>query len=253
MSATEAMPGPRGGHGGGGHGHHHGGRRRHGPAAMLADMPDMTAAEGRCHGEGFGAGPVGPPFGPEFGKAARRGARRGGRGMPGDFPGPMFGRGAHGARVRRAHVRPALLALLAERPMHGYQMIRELAERSGGAWRPSPGSVYPVLQMLEDEGLVRDEETNGKRVYQLTDSGRAVVEARRGEPTPWDAAADAVDDGMAELRSLALQVGAAVMQVAQAGTDEQIGKAHAVLAGARRALYRILAEDGPGNPEGGTS
>ena len=131
--------------------------------------------------------------------------------------------------------------------MHGYQMIGELAERSGGAWRPSPGSVYPVLQMLEDEGLVRGQENEGRRVYHLTDAGRAVVDARRGEPTPWDAAADAADDrGVADLRPLVLQVGAAALQVAHAGTERQVAAAREALTNVRRALYRILAEDEAG-------
>ncbi len=258
MSTTDAMPGPWGwaaehsGRGSNarrkGRGHRGEIRRRHtlrredAAAAALA----MTTPEGHNHhGEGFGPGPFGPAPGHEFGKAARRAGRRGGRGWPGPggWPGPMFGPGPRGHRARRGDVRTALLALLAEQPMHGYQMIRELAERSGGVWRPSPGSVYPVLQMLEDEGLVRGEETEGKRVYRLTDAGRAVVESRRGEPTPWDAAADAVDDGVADLRPLVHQVGAAAMQVARAGTEQQIGAAREVLTSTRRALYRILAED----------
>ncbi|MGZ4665297.1 MAG: PadR family transcriptional regulator [Frankiaceae bacterium] len=201
------------------------------------------------HREGF-PGPFGPGYGHEF-AGPRRGGRRGGRGWPGPggWPGPMFGAGPRGARVRRGDVRTALLALLAEQPMHGYQMIGELSERSGGAWRPSPGSVYPVLQMLEDEGLVRLQETEGRRVYHLTDAGRAVVEARRGEPTPWDAAADAADDGVADLRPLVLQVGAAALQVAHAGTEQQVAAAREALTNVRRALYRILAEDEAGGPD----
>ncbi|MGZ4619312.1 MAG: PadR family transcriptional regulator [Frankiaceae bacterium] len=205
------------------------------------------------HREGF-PGPFGPGYGHEF-AGPRRGGRRGGRGWPGPggWPGPMFGAGPRGARVRRGDVRTALLALLAEQPMHGYQMIGELSERSGGAWRPSPGSVYPVLQMLEDEGLVRLQETEGRRVYHLTDAGRAVVEARRGEPTPWDAAADAADDGVADLRPLVLQVGAAALQVAHAGTEQQVAAAREALTNVRRALYRILAEDeAGGSDEAGT-
>jgi DNA-binding PadR family transcriptional regulator len=143
-------------------------------------------------------------------------------------------------------VREAVLALLAEEPMHGYQMIGELAERSGGAWRPSPGSVYPVLAMLTDEGLVRAEEADGKRVFHLTDAGRAYVAKRAGEPKPWETAAAAMDDGVTDLRKLAFGIGAAVVQVAQTGSDEQIEAARAVLAEARRDLYRILADDASG-------
>jgi DNA-binding PadR family transcriptional regulator len=150
--------------------------------------------------------------------------------------------------VGRGDVREAVLALLAEAPMHGYQIIGELAERSGGAWRPSPGSVYPVLQLLADEGLVRAEETDGRRVFHLTDAGRAHVEGRAGQPKPWETAAAAADDGVAALRSLAFGVGAAVMQVAQAGDEAQVAAARALLADTRRTLYRILAGDEPEPP-----
>jgi DNA-binding PadR family transcriptional regulator len=125
-------------------------------------------------------------------------------------------------------------------------MINELAERSRGAWRPSPGSVYPVLALLTDEGLVRAEESDGKRVFHLTEAGRAHTDARAGEPRPWDTAA-AADDGLTDLRSLAFGVGAAIMQVAQAGSDAQLAAAQKVLLETRRALYRILAEDEPGD------
>jgi DNA-binding PadR family transcriptional regulator len=171
---------------------------------------------------------------------------RGWRGQPGwpfggGMPGPGFGRGP---KVARGDVREALLALLAESPMHGYQMIGEIAERSGGAWRPSPGSVYPVLQLLADEGLVRAEEADGKRVFHLTDAGRAHVAARAGGTKPWDTAAAGADDDVTALRTLAFGIGAAVVQVAQTGSTAQVDAAREVLAETRRALYRILAEDG---------
>ncbi|WP_462185713.1 PadR family transcriptional regulator [Frankia sp. CcWB2] len=192
--------------------------------------------------------------------------RRGGPGWPfGGFPGPGFGLGfggpgfggpgsfGRGPKVGRGDVREALLALLAEEPMHGYQMIRELAERSGGIWRPSPGSVYPVLSLLADEGLVRAEEAEGKRVFHLTDAGRAHVEARAGGRKPWETAAAAVDDDLTSLRTLAFAVGAAIVQVAQAGDEAQIAAARSLLAETRRGLYRILAGDDvepPMRPEG---
>src|SRR6201992_1633393 len=87
------------------------------------------------------------------------------------FGGP--GRGGRGPRARRGDVRAAVLALLADRPMHGYEMIKEIEERSEGAWTPSAGSIYPMLQLLEDEGLIRGEETDGKRRFSLTREGRA--------------------------------------------------------------------------------
>jgi len=141
-------------------------------------------------------------------------------------------------------VRTALLALLGEKPMHGYDLIRELEERSGGFWRPSPGSIYPTLQMLEDEGLVTSEERDGKRVYSITDAGRAELEARReraGGAAPWEVGGG--DEGFLRLRDVVFQVGAAAMQVARAGSAEQVARAAEILTEARKKLYAILAED----------
>lgn len=155
-------------------------------------------------------------------------------------PGPFAG---WGPKVGRGRVREAILGLLAEEPMHGYQIMQELAERSHGVWQPSPGSVYPTLQQLEDEGLVRAEESEGRRVYHLTEEGRRHVESRRGrgEP-PWETASGAVGSTLVELRDLAFQVGAAVMQVARAGSQEQVERAKEILAETRREIYRLLAE-----------
>jgi DNA-binding PadR family transcriptional regulator len=128
--------------------------------------------------------------------------------------------------------------------MHGYQVIQELSERSGGMWRPSPGSVYPTLQLLEDEGLVRSEEVDGKRVFHLTDAGKAEA-AKRGPdtPAPWEMGADA--EPFAELRTLGFGLVTAVMQVVQSGNEDQVQKAKEILSEARRSLYRLLAEDEP--------
>jgi DNA-binding PadR family transcriptional regulator len=127
--------------------------------------------------------------------------------------------------------------------MHGYQIIQELAERSGGAWRPSPGSIYPALQLLQDEGLVTAEETDGKRVFTLTDSGREHAAARADGPTPWDEAARGEGSDQAALRELGAQLLGAVIQVGQAGTPTQIEAAKTLLGSTRRELYRLLAED----------
>jgi DNA-binding PadR family transcriptional regulator len=166
-----------------------------------------------------------------------------GRGFRGFGPGGPLGRRARG------DIRAAILALLAETPMHGYQIIREIGERSDGAWTPSPGSVYPTLQQLSDEGFVRSAETDGRRVYELTDEGRTQAASRTGA-LPWEAAAEAADDDLVALRDLFFQVGGAVRQVAQAGSEAQLKAAQEILRTARRALYRLLAEDEPSTPEG---
>jgi DNA-binding PadR family transcriptional regulator len=148
--------------------------------------------------------------------------------------------------VGRGDIRAALLRLLAEQPMHGYQLMQRIAERSGGIWQPNPGSVYPTLQALEDEGLVRAEPQEGRRVFQLTDAGRAYVEAHQGElAAAWEAVVGTVDEGVLALHERLRQLGAAVAQLADAGTAAQVVEAQQLLDRARRQLYRILAQDEP--------
>jgi len=179
------------------------------------------------------------------------GKRRHGR----DFGrgGPFFGgRGdaffGGGRRAGRGDIRAAILALLSEESMHGYQIIRELSERTGGAWTPSPGSVYPTLQQLEDEELVQEQKSDsGRRVYALTDTGRAQAEALP-KPAPWEAAA--AEGEHDELRNLVVQVLGAVRNVAAAGTPPQVEAAQDVLRSARKSLYRILAEEDDSPAEG---
>jgi DNA-binding PadR family transcriptional regulator len=156
------------------------------------------------------------------------------------FGGPAW---SGGRRARRGDVRTALLTLLADRPMHGYDLIRELEERSGGAWRPSPGSIYPTLQLLEDEGLVTSEEHDGKRVYTITDAGRAEVQERkeRGGEEPW--AFGPLGEGLGQLRDAGFQLAAAAMQVARTGSEAQRKRAAEILADARKKVYALLAED----------
>ncbi len=161
---------------------------------------------------------------------------------PGQGPGGPGGRGHwRGGRGRRANVRAALLALLLERPMHGYEMITELDSRTRGVWRPSPGSVYPTLQLLEDEGLIASEETGGRRRFTLTDAGRAEAEAA-GDTAPW---AEFTDDTFAswhDVRDATFGAMNALRQVMMSGTDEQRQRAAAVIEEAKRKLYAILAE-----------
>jgi DNA-binding PadR family transcriptional regulator len=183
--------------------------------------------------------------------ATGRGGRghRGHRGRGGPFgpwgmPGP-FG-GGRGPRARRGDVRAALLVLLAEEPRNGYGLMQEIERRSEGVWRPSPGSVYPALQQLEDEGLIRAEERDGGRVFTLTDEGRTHV-AEHDLGAPWEAVRDDMGHGIQELRGLIAQVAAAAWQVAQAGTEAQAAEAKRILTETRKSLYRLLAEDDEGD------
>jgi DNA-binding PadR family transcriptional regulator len=142
-------------------------------------------------------------------------------------------------------VRAAILALLAERPMHGYEMIQEITQRSGQFWRPSPGSVYPTLQMLADEGLISSTEgSGGKRRYELTEEGRSAAEKHATAP-PWDEIAQDVDPQDVHLRNAIGQLMGATMQVAHAATDSQKQRAVEVLNEARREVYAILGEVEP--------
>jgi len=183
----------------------------------------------------------------------RRGRRRW-QGPPEEF-GPPFGGygppfGGHGRRrgpgrrARRGDVRAAVLALLAERSMHGYEMIQELEERTGGVWRPSPGAVYPALQLLEDQGLVTADAEGGKRLFSLTDAGREEA-AKGGERKPWDEATRGIDPVQFQLRDAVGQIAMATRQVAMAGTPAQQEAAGTLLAETRRRLYAILAEEVP--------
>ncbi len=171
----------------------------------------------------------------------------------------MFGRGP---KVGRGDVRAAIIALLAEEPMHGYQIITELTERSGGVWHPSPGSVYPTLQALEDQGLVTANRTEGRRVFSLTDEGKAAAEAAGDGPAPWEDAARGANRSLVDLRGLMFEVGAAILQVGRTGSDRQIKAVGEILTDTRRRIYLVLAdgsagpagEDGTGgDPEANTS
>jgi DNA-binding PadR family transcriptional regulator len=141
-------------------------------------------------------------------------------------------------QVRRGDVRTAILAVLADKPMHGYQVMQELGNRSGGAWTPSAGSIYPTLQQLEDEGLVRGEEQDGRRVYSLTEQGREAA-AKAAGSAPWD-----VDgEGDQDARTAFVQLAQAAMQVYQVGDAAQVNEARQILINARRELYGLLARD----------
>jgi len=146
-----------------------------------------------------------------------------------------------GTRAPRGEVRAAILALLAERPMHGYQIIREIEDRSGGDWKPSAGSVYPTLQLLIDEGLVTAEETDGRKVHSLTEAGRAVAGA--DDSMPFGAVGPSSSDRYTALPKAGVDLARATAQVGRSGSPEQVDEAVAVLDDARRRIYSILARD----------
>ncbi|ABM16232.1 PadR family transcriptional regulator [Mycolicibacterium vanbaalenii] len=184
-------------------------------------------------GPGFGGfGPGGGKFGPGFGFGpGGRGGRRGGP------------RG--GGRSRRGDVRAAILKLLTDRPMHGYEMIQEINDRSQQLWKPSPGSIYPTLQLLVDEGLLTAAETEGsKKLFELTEDGRAAAE--KIETAPWDEITEAFKDEAPEAMGLRTAVGqlmGAVAQSAHAATPEQQQRIVDIVNNARREIYQILGED----------
>ncbi len=186
----------------------------------------------------------------------RRGQHgRHGHGQWGMFGGPMpFGppwaggpKGPwRGPKARRGDVRAAILAVLAEQQLNGYQIIQEIAERSDGAWKPSPGSIYPTLQQLEDEGLVSADRDSGRRTFTLTDEGRSYVESHAEEVrAPWQAMTAAGDDDESGLKPLIGQVAAAIWQLQAVGSPDQQVRTREALAELRRTLYAILAEDHP--------
>jgi DNA-binding PadR family transcriptional regulator len=202
-------------------------RRRRSALAGVGLLAMAARGRGRHrHGPPFGRG--GPPW-PLF------------LGGPGGF--------RRGPRARRGDVRAAALLLLAEGPRNGYQLMQEIEERSSGVWRPSAGSIYPALSQLEDEGLVRVQEQDGRRTFALTDAGRAYVEERRGElGAPWDEMSGAVDDDVADLFGEIKRVAIAAAQIGHMGDPRQVAEARRLLGEARRRLYKLLAEDGPDEP-----
>jgi DNA-binding PadR family transcriptional regulator len=161
--------------------------------------------------------------------------------------GPMWGGGGPfgggRGRRRRGDVRTALLMLLADESRNGYQLMQTIEERSGGRWRPSPGSVYPALAQLEDEGLVRATERDGAKLFEITDAGREHIGDRVGQSPPWEMEDDPAFEAAADFRSLIKQLALATMQVVHAGDEDQVRRAREALNETRRKLYRILAED----------
>jgi DNA-binding PadR family transcriptional regulator len=165
-----------------------------------------------------------------------------GFGGPRGFGGPGGFRG-RGGKARRGDIRTASLLLLAEEPRNGYAIMQEIEQRSNGVWAPSPGSVYPALSQLEDEGLIRSEEQDGRKQFTLTDAGREHLAARPADaPAPWDTLQGGVSDEVRDLFHVFRQIAVAASQLAQTASESQLAEAKKVLSDARRAIYRILGE-----------
>jgi DNA-binding PadR family transcriptional regulator len=215
-----------------------------GPADMPGPMHGGPGGPNRMWSAG--EGPFGPGEGGPFGHGGRGGWGGGRRGRGGGRP---------WGRARRGDIRSAILALLAERPMHGYEIIGELAERTDGLWRPSPGSIYPTLQLLEDEGLVtaQPDDAGGKRRYALTEEGqRAAAEVAQG-PAPWEAVAAGAPEGARALRQSLVRLLPVVRQVMMSGGPREYEEVAKLLDETRRRIYAILASEPAGTSPTGTA
>ena len=199
-------------------------RREHGHQRPGCGCGQGQGQERMRRPEFFGMPPI-------FGFGGPRGAGRPGRGM----------------RAGRGDVKLGILTLLAESPRHGYEIIQELSARSNGMWVPSPGSVYPTLQALEDESLVSSETIDGKRVYRLAEKGEEYLRLNARATPPWEEIRGDEGSSFNAFRNEAFKFGAAVMQVVQSGSSDQIDRAMKILRDSRKALYLILAQDD--NPE----
>ncbi len=173
-------------------------------------------------------------------------------------PGGMFGgkgggqRRGSGSRMKRGDMRTAALFLIAEQPMNGYQIIQTLDERTGGAWRPSSGAVYPALAQLEDEGLIAAFQEDGRKAYRLTDAGRAEVDAAGDRPRPWETAGEQAKQGhgspgTGSMWSALGQLAMAAHAVTQGGDQRQVAQGVELIDEVRRALYRLLADEPQSN------
>lgn len=200
---------------------------------------DRGGAQGPGDGPGAGFGSAGRGGGPDDGRDGHGG--RGGHGHGGPH-GPRGPRRGPGSRAGRGDIRGAVLMLLSEQPMHGYQLIQEITERSGGRWTPSPGAIYPALNLLEDEGLVTITADSGRKLASLTPEGTAYVgEHREHLMAPWDRATGQNAHPARALREAMEALGGAAHQIARTGTDEQTAQAVRTLEKARRELYLVLA------------
>jgi DNA-binding PadR family transcriptional regulator len=219
-------------------------------SGILGQLRRAVIAMSAGHG-GRGRGPRGP-WEREFGGRRGPGAGHWGGGFVGPrggwWPGPPTPpgpqRGPHGQKASRGDVRAAILALLRDGPLNGYQIMSEIEERSLGAWRPSPGAVYPALSQLADEGLIEGEESGGRRTFRLTEAGRQYVEQNpdmaRGA---WESSEQQEAWEVPGLFAEAARLGGGIVQIAHAGTPAQVRAAERLLERTRRELYRILADE----------
>ena len=196
-----------------------------------------------AHG-GHGRGHFAPPW------ALARSSGRGGPWGPGHWGWGGHGRdpfmpgGPRRGRRNRGDVRATILLLLEEEPRNGYGLMQEGEARSSGAWRPSPGSIYPALAQLEDEGLIEPAGEEQGKAFRLTEAGRAHVDEHRERlGTPWEAATAGMPEGIGDLRHAIAQLGMAAMQAAQTGDSDVIASTRRILEDARKAIYRLLAGD----------
>lgn len=182
---------------------------------------------GRSHGgHGRGQGPMGPPM-----------DRFGGFGMGGPQFGPL-----RPSRARKGDVKAAILSLLAEEPSNGYQLIKTIRHATDGAWRPSPGSIYPTLQQLQDDGLIEPIGEGGRTQFALTDAGRAHITEHADElEAAWEGATGKSDEDAALAESIAKLMGA-VHQLRFAADEKQAAQVAEILDDSRRSIYRILAD-----------
>jgi DNA-binding PadR family transcriptional regulator len=209
-------------------------------AGLLRHVDDLVGHV-RCGvGATSSSRPRGGPWERDFG--GRKGPGPWGGGFGGWFPGPAAP--PRGPKASRGDVRAAILALLQEGPRNGYQIMSEIEERTNGAWRPSPGAVYPALSALADEGLIVGEESGGRRLFSLTEAGRAYVtenpDMARGA---WESADQQENWQVPGLFAEAARLGGGIVQIAHGGTPEQVRAAERLLQRTRRELYRILAGD----------
>ena len=216
-------------------------------SGLLSHVHDAIREMSPGHGPGWRGGPW------DRGSGRPKGPRE----WPGGFGGPWGGwwppgppGPSRGPKAGRGDVRAAILALLRESPRNGYQIMSDIEERSGGAWRPSPGAVYPALQQLADEGLIVGEESGGRRTFRLTEAGRRYVEENpEMARAAWESMARGEPGEVPGLFVQAARLGGSIVQMAHAGTPEQIHAAEQLLEQTRRQMYQILASDEPGEQD----